>query len=69
MHIFVLWHVFLLKILQFVEFTGPMCAKYQQFFLPPLFEYSKDKSPEVRQAAVYGCGILAQVSKHYLYFS
>lgn len=38
-----------------------MCAKYQHIFLQPIFEYTKDKSPEVRQAAVYGCGILAQV--------
>lgn len=39
-----------------------MCAKYQQYFLSPLFEYTKDKSSEVRQAATYGCGVLAQVN-------
>lgn len=25
-----------------------------------MLQYSKDKQPEVRQAAIYGCGILAQ---------
>lgn len=29
-------------------------------FLQPLIEYTKDKSPEVRQAAIYGCGALAK---------
>lgn len=43
------------------EFTGPECHKYQQIFLTPLFEYTKDASSEVRQAATYGCGVLAQV--------
>lgn len=43
------------------EFCGPLCAQYQHVFLQPLLEYIKDKSPEVRQAATYGCGVLAQV--------
>ncbi|XP_056644461.1 importin-5 [Diorhabda sublineata] len=43
-----------------IEFTGPACAKYQGFFLQPLAVYIKDKSCEVRQAAVYGWGVLAQ---------
>lgn len=37
-----------------------MCAQYQHIFLQPLIEYTKDKSPEVRQAAIYGCGALAK---------
>lgn len=43
------------------EYTGPMCAKYQNIFLQPVVEYTKDTSPEVRQAAIYGCGVIAQV--------
>ncbi|EFA03140.1 importin-5 [Tribolium castaneum] len=43
-----------------IEFTGPACAKYQGFFLQPLALYVKDKSHEVRQAAAYGWGVLAQ---------
>lgn len=46
----------------FLEFCGPLCAQYQHVFLQPLLEYTKDKSPEVRQAATYGCGVLAQVN-------
>lgn len=42
------------------EYSGPLCAQYQHIFLQPLLEYTKDKSPEVRQAATYGCGVLAQ---------
>lgn len=30
------------------------------YFLQPMIQYCKDKQPEVRQAAIYGCGILAQ---------
>lgn len=44
-----------------IEFCGPLCAQYQQFFLQPLLEYIRDNSPEVRQAATYGVGVLAQV--------
>lgn len=43
-----------------IEFTGPACAKYQGYFLNPLIVYIKDKVPEVRQAAAYGWGVLAQ---------
>ncbi|XP_058063028.1 importin-5 [Anopheles bellator] len=41
-----------------IEFTGPMCAQYQAYFLQPMLEYVKDEQPEVRQAAVYGFGVL-----------
>ena len=41
------------------EFGRTKCAEYQQFFLQPLITYVTDKTPEVRQAAVYGCGALA----------
>ncbi|EAT37896.1 AAEL010159-PA [Aedes aegypti] len=43
-----------------IEYSGPMCAQYQAFFMQPMLEYVKDPQPEVRQAAVYGCGVLAQ---------
>lgn len=43
-----------------IEFCGPACAAYQQFFTPALLQYVTDKSPEVRQAATYGCGVLGQ---------
>ncbi|KAM7363450.1 karyopherin beta 3 [Cochliomyia hominivorax] len=43
-----------------IEFCGPACASYQQFFTPALLQYVTDKSPEVRQAAAYGCGVLGQ---------
>lgn len=43
-----------------IEFGGPECAKYQEFFLRPMIQYVSDKSSEVRQAAAYGCGVLGQ---------
>lgn len=43
-----------------IEYGGPECAKYQEFFLRPLIQYISDKSAEVRQAAAYGCGVLGQ---------
>ncbi|SPP83609.1 importin-5 [Drosophila guanche] len=43
-----------------IEFCGPASAPYQQIFTPALLQYVGDKSPEVRQAAAYGCGVLAQ---------
>ena len=41
-----------------VEYGGPACAKYQGYFLRPMLTYITDKAAEVRQAAVYGCGVL-----------
>ncbi|GLV41396.1 Karyopherin beta 3 [Carabus blaptoides fortunei] len=43
-----------------IEFGGPACIKYQGVFLQPLAAYVADKSAEVRQAAAYGWGVLAQ---------
>ncbi|XP_071439915.1 importin-5 [Hetaerina americana] len=43
-----------------IEYGGPACAKYQEYFLSPMLAYVDDKSAEVRQAAVYGCGVLGQ---------
>ncbi|VVC43442.1 Hypothetical protein CINCED_3A008021 [Cinara cedri] len=41
-----------------IEFCGPGCAKYQEFFLQPMVGYVTDYNSEVRQAAIYGCGVL-----------
>uniref|UniRef100_A0A2M3ZYW0 Putative karyopherin importin beta 3 n=1 Tax=Anopheles triannulatus TaxID=58253 RepID=A0A2M3ZYW0_9DIPT len=41
-----------------IEYTGPMCAQYQNVFLQPMLGYIKDEQAEVRQAAVYGLGVL-----------
>nr|CAD7590238.1 unnamed protein product [Timema genevievae] len=43
-----------------IEYGGPNCVKYQQHFLGPLLNYVSDEMAEVRQAAVYGWGALAQ---------
>lgn len=43
-----------------IEFGGPDCVKYQEFFLRPMIQYITDESAEVRQAAAYGCGVLGQ---------
>ncbi|GFG38740.1 hypothetical protein Cfor_07043, partial [Coptotermes formosanus] len=43
-----------------IEYGGPACAKYQEYFLQPMLNYVTDKSAEVRQAAVYGWGVLGQ---------
>ncbi|XP_026818169.1 importin-5-like [Rhopalosiphum maidis] len=42
-----------------IEFCGPGCAKYQEYFLRPMIEYIMDINSDVRQAAIYGCGVLA----------
>lgn len=41
-------------------FLEQVSATYQAFFLQPLVEYITDKQPEVRQAATYGVGVMAQ---------
>lgn len=43
-----------------IEHCGPVSAQYQQFFIQPMLQYVTDKSPAVRQAACYGCGVLGQ---------
>lgn len=43
-----------------MEYTGPAAIKYQQTFIPPLLNYLTDSTAEVRQAASYGCGVMAQ---------
>ncbi|CAH0388175.1 unnamed protein product [Bemisia tabaci] len=42
-----------------IESGGPACIKYQQYFLGPMTTYIRDKVPQVRQTAIYGCGVLA----------
>ncbi|XP_078613606.1 importin-5-like isoform X1 [Branchiostoma floridae x Branchiostoma japonicum] len=43
-----------------VEYCGPVSFKYQQHFLQPMVAAITDKNAEVRQAAAYGCGVMAQ---------
>ncbi|XP_065841037.1 importin-5-like isoform X3 [Oscarella lobularis] len=45
-----------------LEFTGPNAADYQEYFLRPLLSFITDENAEVRQAAAYGCGLMAQHS-------
>ncbi|KAG7304294.1 hypothetical protein JYU34_011235 [Plutella xylostella] len=43
-----------------IEFGGPACIKYKDIFLEPMLSGLRSSEPEVRQAAAYGCGVLAQ---------
>lgn len=44
-----------------VEFTGQSSIPYLQHFLQAAVQYVADPDPAVRQAAVYGMGVYAQV--------
>lgn len=37
-----------------------LSLNYQQYFLPHMVQYVCDEQPEVRQAAAYGVGVIAQ---------
>lgn len=43
-----------------VEHCSPASFKYAEVFLPPMLQSLCDTSPEVRQAAAYGVGVMAQ---------
>ncbi|CAB3220948.1 unnamed protein product [Arctia plantaginis] len=43
-----------------IEYGGPACIKYQDIFLEPMLAGLRSGEAEVRQAAAYGCGVLAQ---------
>uniref|UniRef100_A0A674HVH8 Importin 5 n=1 Tax=Taeniopygia guttata TaxID=59729 RepID=A0A674HVH8_TAEGU len=43
-----------------VEHCSPASFKYAEYFLRPMLESVCDSSPEVRQAAAYGVGVIAQ---------
>ena len=43
-----------------LEHTGPHAMKYQQHFVPSLIHAIGDSHGEVRQAAAYGAGVMAQ---------
>jgi hypothetical protein len=44
-----------------IEFTGESSLRYQHIFFQPIVNaLVHDEYPEVRQAAAYGCGIMAQ---------
>ncbi|CAF0719109.1 unnamed protein product [Adineta steineri] len=41
-----------------IQFTGAHSHRYAQFFLPRMAESLTDSSPEIRQAAAYGFGVM-----------
>ncbi|KAG7467002.1 hypothetical protein MATL_G00148650 [Megalops atlanticus] len=43
-----------------VEHCSPSSFKYAEYFLRPMLQSVCDSSPEVRQAAAYGVGVMAQ---------
>ncbi|KAK2573809.1 Importin-5 [Acropora cervicornis] len=43
-----------------IEHTGSASFKYQEYFLRPMMNYVVDGIADVRQAACYGCGMMAQ---------
>jgi len=43
-----------------IEHTGPVSFKYREFFLDHMVNALTDKTAEVRQAAAYGVGVIAQ---------
>lgn len=43
-----------------VEHCSPSSFKYAEYFLRPMIQSLCDTSPEVRQAAAYGVGVMAQ---------
>lgn len=43
-----------------IEHCSPSSFKYAEYFLRPMLQSICDNSPEVRQAAAYGVGVMAQ---------
>lgn len=44
-----------------VEYASPESWAYREYFVEPMLKYIEDDGhPEVRQAAAYGCGVMAQ---------
>ncbi|KAF7252791.1 Importin-5, partial [Varanus komodoensis] len=43
-----------------IEHCSPSSFKYAEYFLRPMLQSICDNSPEVRQAAAYGIGVMAQ---------
>uniref|UniRef100_A0A670KFK1 Importin-5 n=1 Tax=Podarcis muralis TaxID=64176 RepID=A0A670KFK1_PODMU len=59
-----------------IEHCSPSSFKYAEYFLRPMLQSICDNSPEVRQAAAYGIGVMAQFGilhaiylAHILYFA
>uniref|UniRef100_A0A670KJ57 Importin 5 n=1 Tax=Podarcis muralis TaxID=64176 RepID=A0A670KJ57_PODMU len=53
-----------------IEHCSPSSFKYAEYFLRPMLQSICDNSPEVRQAAAYGIGILHAIYlAHILYFA
>ncbi|KAF8785478.1 Importin-5 like protein [Argiope bruennichi] len=43
-----------------IEYSGPACSRYQQYFLQPLLTSLRDENVDLRQTAAYTIGILSQ---------
>nr|XP_026689827.1 importin-5 [Ciona intestinalis] len=50
-----------------IEYASPESIKYQDVFVRPLITYIEDESPEVRQAAAYGVGVMASCASETYY--
>lgn len=46
--------------LKFCLLSFQHSVKYQEYFLKSMLEYVCDTQPEIRQAAAYGVGVMAQ---------
>ncbi|GBL83789.1 Importin-5 [Araneus ventricosus] len=43
-----------------IEYSGPACSRYQQYFLQPLLASLRDENVDLRQTAAYTIGVLSQ---------
>lgn len=43
-----------------IEYGGPACSRYKEYFLPLISEGLQSKHPEVRQASSYAWGVLGK---------
>lgn len=49
-----------------IEFTGAACLPFVAEFFPHCLNYVSDVDPTVRQAAVFGMGVIAQSGEHHV---
>lgn len=49
-----------IHLLKFCPMSFQHSVKYQEYFLKSMLEYVCDTQPEIRQAAAYGVGVMAQ---------
>uniref|UniRef100_H3B692 Importin-5 n=1 Tax=Latimeria chalumnae TaxID=7897 RepID=H3B692_LATCH len=53
-------HYYFFFLFSVIEHCSPSSFKYAEYFLRPMLQSVCDNSPEVRQAAAYGIGVMAQ---------